>query len=90
MIRYNVDSDTGLISKNPSVILDRERNPEFELIIEAEDGGEPNALASNTTVFIEVQVTNKNINGVVEILMPHFFDRIKMMNSLYLIRTFIM
>ena len=71
MICNNVDSDTGLISKNPSVVLDREMNPEFELIIEAEDGGQPNALASNTTVFIEVQVTNKNLAGVVAIFMPH-------------------
>lgn len=55
---YDVlDSATGLIQKHPNVTLDREETPEFQLIIQVTDGGAI-PLASNASVFIDVQVKN--------------------------------
>ena len=52
---FLLDSDTGIISRNETVTLDREIYPEFHLIIEATDNGKPQR-SSNATVIIVLQV----------------------------------
>lgn len=51
-----IDADSnGVIGRNPSVFLDREAFPEFDLTVQARDKGVP-SLNSTAQVIIRLQV----------------------------------
>lgn len=54
---FSINSGTGDLSVN--TILDRETRAEYDLVVIAEDGGEP-ARSSSMTVHIDVSDTNDN------------------------------
>ena len=55
---YYLDSNTGLIGLNTSKELDRERIPQFHLVIQAIDGAPaPYTRTGNATVVIVLQVS---------------------------------